>query len=149
MGAQFRASIDAGRESFAARTDLAFLSLFFATEQEEEREKMRQGVRDKYGIKKKEEKEEEARKQKELLMGGPATADSSLNRQKKTPEEIAAEANQDEFTSKCACPTRDTRTKPMIGCSSFFRTQRLIDILSPPGHPSRPIRTPQRAQIHN
>lgn len=61
---------------------------------------MRQGVRDKYGIKKKEEKEEEARKQKELLMGGPATADSSLNRTKKTPEEIAAEANQDEFTSK-------------------------------------------------
>lgn len=67
---------------------------------EEEREKMRQGFRDKYGIKKKEEKEEEARKQQEALMGGPATADSTLNRAKKTQEELAAEANQDEFTSK-------------------------------------------------
>jgi len=65
---------------------------------EEEREKMRQGFRDKYGIKKKEEKEEEARRQQEALMGGAATADSTLNRPKKTPEELAAEANQDEFT---------------------------------------------------
>lgn len=65
---------------------------------EEEREKMRQGFRDKYGIKKKEEKEEEARKAQEALMGPPTTGEG-LNRQKKTQEELAAEANQDEFTS--------------------------------------------------
>ncbi|XP_053205243.1 complexin-like [Panonychus citri] len=66
---------------------------------EEEREKMRQGVRGKYGIKKKEEKEEEMRKQQEALMVG--STDGGLNRAKKTPEEIAAEAaaaEQDEFT---------------------------------------------------
>lgn len=68
---------------------------------EEERECMRKGIRDKYGIKKREEKEAELKKQKEAQMGGAATAESGLNRKKKTPEEIAAEqeqANQDEFT---------------------------------------------------
>lgn len=65
---------------------------------EEEREGMRQGIRDKYGIKKKEEKEAEMKKQQEEKMGG---AIGGLNRMKKTPEEIAAEqaeANQDDFT---------------------------------------------------
>lgn len=60
---------------------------------EEEREKMRQGVRDKYGIKKKEEIKPEA----EPEDMGPA----GLNRRKKTPEEIAAEneaAEQDDLT---------------------------------------------------
>ncbi|KAK8786686.1 hypothetical protein V5799_023537 [Amblyomma americanum] len=59
---------------------------------EEEREKMRQQIRDKYGIKKKEEEK-------------PAEVDDfaagSLNRRKKTPEEIAAEneaAEQDDLT---------------------------------------------------
>lgn len=70
---------------------------------EEEREGMRQGIRDKYGIKKREEKEAELKKKQEEKMGlGPgAGADSGLNRKKKTPEEIAAEqaeANQDDFT---------------------------------------------------
>lgn len=70
---------------------------------EEEREKMRQGVRDKYGIKKREEKEEEIRKQQEALMKNvnPAAEAGGLNRSKKTPEELAAEAafqEQDEFT---------------------------------------------------
>lgn len=79
---------------------------------EEEREKMRQGFRDKYGIKKKEEKEEEARKQLEAAMGGPSTADASLNKPKKTPEEIAAEANQDEFTKiKNTVETKITEVK--------------------------------------
>ncbi|XP_074598963.1 synaptic transmission protein complexin [Brevipalpus obovatus] len=70
---------------------------------EEEREKMRQGVREKYGIKKREEKEEEMRKQQEALMKGvnPSAEAGGLNRSKKTPEELAAEAaaqEQDEFT---------------------------------------------------
>ncbi|GIY57957.1 hypothetical protein CDAR_284461 [Caerostris darwini] len=54
---------------------------------EEEREKMRQGIRDKYGIKKKEEEEEEE----------PMPESSSLNRKKKTPAEIEAE-DLDDFT---------------------------------------------------
>jgi len=61
---------------------------------EEEREKMRQGVRDKYGIKKKEEIKMEAEPEMDM---GPA----GLNRRKKTPEEIAAEneaAEQDDLT---------------------------------------------------
>jgi len=59
---------------------------------EEERERMRQGIRDKYGIKKKEEIKPEPEEDM-----GPA----GLNRRKKTPEEIAAEneaAEQDELT---------------------------------------------------
>lgn len=55
-----------------------------------------------YGIKKKEEKEAELRRQQEELMGGPL-GEAGLNRAKKTPEELAAEAaaaDQDDFTSK-------------------------------------------------
>ncbi|CAG2164852.1 unnamed protein product [Oppiella nova] len=65
---------------------------------EEEREGMRQGIRDKYGIKKREEKEAELKKQQEERMG---LAAGGINRSKKTPEEIAAEqaaADQDDFT---------------------------------------------------
>ncbi|CAG2100333.1 unnamed protein product [Medioppia subpectinata] len=65
---------------------------------EEEREGMRQGIRDKYGIKKREEKEAELKKEMEERMG---TAAGGVNRSKKTPEEIAAEAaaaDQDDFT---------------------------------------------------
>lgn len=61
---------------------------------EEEREKMRQGVRDKYGIKKKEELKPEAAEPEDM---GPA----GLNRKKLTPEEIAAQneaAEQDDLT---------------------------------------------------
>ncbi|KAG8194900.1 hypothetical protein JTE90_029191 [Oedothorax gibbosus] len=54
---------------------------------EEEREKMRQTIRDKYGIKKKEEEEEEE----------PLPEGSNLNRKKKTPAEIEAE-DLDDFT---------------------------------------------------
>ncbi|XP_035223195.1 complexin-like [Stegodyphus dumicola] len=60
---------------------------------EEEREKMRQEIRDKYGIKKKEEVQQE---DPFADMEG-----SSLNRKRKTPAELAAEAEaeeQDEFT---------------------------------------------------
>jgi len=67
---------------------------------EQEREGMRQGIRDKYGIKKREEKEAEERRKQEELMGGPL-GESGINRAKKTPEELAAEAaaaEQDEFT---------------------------------------------------
>lgn len=59
---------------------------------EEEREKMRQQIRDKYGIKKKEE--EKPAEVDDFAAGG-------LNRRKKTPEEIAAEneaAEQDDLT---------------------------------------------------
>ena len=38
-------------------------------------------------------------KQQEELMGGPL-GEGGLNRSKKTPEELAAEADQDDFTSK-------------------------------------------------
>jgi len=58
---------------------------------EAEREDMRQGIRDKYNIKKKE-------KEPEFGMQEP---DNPLMRTKKTPEELAAEAeaaDQDEFT---------------------------------------------------
>lgn len=60
---------------------------------EEEREKMRQEIRDKYGIKKKEEVQQE---DPFADMEG-----SSLNRKRKTPAELAAEAEaeeQDDFT---------------------------------------------------
>jgi len=61
---------------------------------EEEREGMRQGIRDRYGIKKKEELIPVAEPEMDM---GPA----GLNRRKKTPEEIAAEneaAEQDDLT---------------------------------------------------
>ncbi|KAL0119472.1 hypothetical protein PUN28_007756 [Cardiocondyla obscurior] len=57
---------------------------------EEEREKMRQEIRDKYNIKKKEEVQEMPQEEPNPLM-----------RKKKTPEELAAEAeaeDEDEFT---------------------------------------------------
>lgn len=54
----------------------------------------------KYGIKSKEDKEAEKLRQQEELMGGPL-GEGGLNRAKKTPEELAAEANQDDFTSEC------------------------------------------------
>lgn len=57
---------------------------------EEEREKMRQDIRDKYNIKKKEEPVEMVQEEPNPLM-----------RKKKTPEELAAEAEQedlDDFT---------------------------------------------------
>ncbi|XP_073970386.1 synaptic transmission protein complexin isoform X3 [Rhodnius prolixus] len=60
---------------------------------EEEREKMRQEIRDKYNIKKKEELPEPQLEE-------PA---NPLMRKKKTPEELAREAeaeDQDEFTNK-------------------------------------------------
>lgn len=60
---------------------------------EEEREKMRQEIRDKYGIKKKEEVQPEDPFAD--MEGG------SLNRKRKTPAELAAEAEaeeQDDFT---------------------------------------------------
>ncbi|XP_008480530.1 complexin [Diaphorina citri] len=58
---------------------------------EEEREKMRQEIRDKYNIKKKEEIQEPE----------PVEPENPLMRKKKTPEELAREAeeaDQDEFT---------------------------------------------------
>ncbi|XP_073963500.1 synaptic transmission protein complexin [Choristoneura fumiferana] len=58
---------------------------------EEEREKMRQEIRDKYKIPKKEEVVEQQQQE----------PDNPLMRKKKTPEELAAEAeleDQDEFT---------------------------------------------------
>ncbi|XP_049956283.1 complexin isoform X1 [Schistocerca serialis cubense] len=59
---------------------------------EEEREKMRQEIRDKYNIKKKEEVQEIPQEEPNPLM-----------RKKKTPEELAREAEaeeEDDFTSK-------------------------------------------------
>ncbi|XP_060084438.1 complexin-like [Ylistrum balloti] len=63
---------------------------------EEEREDIRQGIRDKYGIKKKEPEVDPA----SLLQ---EDGDGRLGRKKKTPAELAAEANadsedEDEFT---------------------------------------------------
>ncbi|XP_065155299.1 complexin isoform X3 [Atheta coriaria] len=52
---------------------------------EEEREKMRQEIRDKYNIKKKEEIQEQVQEEPNPLM-----------RKKKTPEELAAEAELEE-----------------------------------------------------
>jgi complexin-1/2 len=60
---------------------------------EEEREKMRQEIRDKYNIKKKEEVVDPVQEEPNPLM-----------RKKKTPEELAREAeaeDEDEFTSEC------------------------------------------------
>jgi complexin-1/2 len=54
---------------------------------EAEREGMRQGIRDKYGIKSKQEKEANEKAQREQETAG------RVGRQKKTPEEIAAEMN--------------------------------------------------------
>ncbi|CAG9862321.1 unnamed protein product [Phyllotreta striolata] len=60
---------------------------------EEEREKMRQEIRDKYNIKKREEVVDPVQEEPNPLM-----------RKKKTPEELAREAeeaDEDEFTSEC------------------------------------------------
>ncbi|KAG8183758.1 hypothetical protein JTE90_029338 [Oedothorax gibbosus] len=77
---------------------------------EEEREKMRQEIRDKYGIKKKEEVQEQ---DPFADMEG-----SSLNRKRKTPAELAAEAeaeDQDEFTKlKNSLETQVTELKTQI-----------------------------------
>ncbi|BFZ01020.1 hypothetical protein BsWGS_04059 [Bradybaena similaris] len=54
---------------------------------EEEREVMRQGIRDKYGLKKKEEAQEEEPE---------PMAEGRVGRKKKTPAELAAEASKDE-----------------------------------------------------
>ncbi|XP_037954129.1 complexin [Teleopsis dalmanni] len=54
---------------------------------EEEREKMRQEIRDKYNIKKKEE----------IVEAAPQEEPNPLMRKKKTPEELAAEAEQEEL----------------------------------------------------
>uniref|UniRef100_W8B0M6 Complexin n=1 Tax=Ceratitis capitata TaxID=7213 RepID=W8B0M6_CERCA len=54
---------------------------------EEEREKMRQDIRDKYNIKKKEE----------VVEAMPQEEPNPLMRKKKTPEELAAEAEQEEL----------------------------------------------------
>ncbi|XP_021712498.1 complexin isoform X3 [Aedes aegypti] len=70
---------------------------------EEEREKMRQEIRDKYNIKKKEEVVEQA----------PQEEPNPLMRKKKTPEELAAEAEQedlDDFTN--GDPSSGNRTVP-------------------------------------
>ncbi|KAL7643545.1 UNVERIFIED_CONTAM: hypothetical protein RMT77_005527 [Armadillidium vulgare] len=75
---------------------------------EEERESMRQGIRDKYNIKKREEQQPEE----------PPMPDNPLMRKKKTPEELAAEAeaeDQDEFTKlKNTIETQISEVKQQI-----------------------------------
>lgn len=75
---------------------------------EEEREKMRQEIRDKYNIKKKEEIQEPE----------PVEPENPLMRKKKTPEELAREAeeaDQDEFTKfKNTIETQITEVKTQI-----------------------------------
>ncbi|XP_053594134.1 complexin isoform X3 [Microplitis mediator] len=74
---------------------------------EEEREKMRQEIRDKYNIKKREEIQEITQEEPNPLM-----------RKKKTPEELAAEAEaeeQDEFTKlKQTLETHVTEIKSQL-----------------------------------
>lgn len=87
---------------------------------EEEREKMRQEIRDKYNIKKKEEVQE----------APPPEPDNPLMRKKKTPEELAREAeaeDQDDFTKlKNSIETQVNELKTQIEskCSlQWTRTQ--------------------------
>lgn len=54
---------------------------------EEDREKVRQGIREKYNLK----------KQEELNMFNMPQVEGSLNRQKKSPEELAALADEEGF----------------------------------------------------
>ncbi|PNF21491.1 Complexin, partial [Cryptotermes secundus] len=80
---------------------------------EEEREKMRQEIRDKYNIKKKEEVQEQM----------PQEEPNPLMRKKKTPEELAREAEaeeEDEFTSKKGSgrTPHNTSSHPASGDSS-------------------------------
>ncbi|CAG2169060.1 unnamed protein product, partial [Oppiella nova] len=66
---------------------------------EDEREKMRKGIRDKYNIKKKEQISRE--ESIEIKKQDSVCSEGGLNRRKKTPEEMAAEAEEadlDEFT---------------------------------------------------
>ncbi|XP_043269325.1 complexin [Venturia canescens] len=80
---------------------------------EEEREKMRQEIRDKYNIKKREEVQE--------MM--PQEEPNPLMRKKKTPEELAAEAeaeDEDEFTklkNSITTGVTELKTKFDNGCS--------------------------------
>lgn len=64
---------------------------------EEEREKIRKGIRDKYNLKKKETQSVD--EPGELQKQDSVCSESSLNRRKKSPEELLTENNeQDEFT---------------------------------------------------
>jgi len=81
--------LQAERELEEARREAEEARIRKHQEFEAEREDMRQGVRDKYGIKTKEEKEATEKAQREQEAAG------RVGRQKKTPEEIAAEMNDD------------------------------------------------------
>lgn len=73
---------------------------------EEEREKMRQEIRDKYNIKKKEEIVDPVQEEPNPLM-----------RKKKTPEELAREAeeaDEDEFTSECLTSLNQLKKRCII-----------------------------------
>ncbi|XP_076265358.1 synaptic transmission protein complexin isoform X2 [Rhynchophorus ferrugineus] len=73
---------------------------------EEEREKMRQEIRDKYNIKKKEEVVDPIQEEPNPLM-----------RKKKTPEELAREAeaeDEDELTSECVAGLRRIQKRCLI-----------------------------------
>jgi len=64
---------------------------------EEEREKIRKGIRDKYNLKKKEAPSVD--EPAELQKQDSVCSEASLNRRKKSPEELLSENNeQDEFT---------------------------------------------------
>ncbi|CAG2100332.1 unnamed protein product [Medioppia subpectinata] len=68
---------------------------------EDEREKMRKGIRDKYNIKKKEQISREESLNQEIKKQDSVCSEGGLNRRKKTPEEMTAEAEEadlDEFT---------------------------------------------------
>ncbi|XP_055887781.1 complexin-like [Biomphalaria glabrata] len=78
---------EAAREIEEARREMEEKRKEKHRKMEEERETMRQGIRDKYGLKKKEEPPEEE---------ADPMADGRVGRKKKTPAELAAEANKEE-----------------------------------------------------
>lgn len=79
--------LEAEREMEEARQEAEDARVRKHEKFEAEREGMRQGVRDKYGIKSKQEKEANEKAQREQETAG------RVGGQKKTPEEIAAEMN--------------------------------------------------------
>ncbi|KAJ6222940.1 hypothetical protein RDWZM_001485 [Blomia tropicalis] len=68
---------------------------------EEEREKIRKGIRDKYNLKKKEAASMD--EPDELQKRDSFSSETSLNRRKKSPDELMSEGEEDELTSMLCC----------------------------------------------
>lgn len=96
-----------------------------------EREKMRQGVREKYNIKKREDKEDDVRRQQEAEMAAHIAAMNPRNPENKKPVNLAGPGEEDDFATKLmngnvsgAAQQMATRFQSMLPQNfSFFKKE--------------------------